>query len=153
MHADLHPSGASQVYAQVPHVAENAPQDKPVRVESTAEKDRLDRALAPYVALARATYPQAKRRYLVGLPPRHSFFVSVELHDPAGRREMVFLAVDSLARDSIYGRIWNQVRLVRGYRLRDRYVVPESKLLDWLITKPDGTEEGNVVGKFLDTYR
>jgi hypothetical protein len=34
----------------------------------------------------------------------------------------VFLAVDSLARDS------------------------------WLITKPDGTEEGNFVGKGMDTY-
>jgi hypothetical protein len=28
-----------------------------------------------------------------------------------------------------------------------------SALLDWLITRPDGTEEGNVVGKFIDTYR
>jgi hypothetical protein len=31
--------------------------------------------------------------------------------------------------------------------------VSEAELLDWLITKPDGSEEGNVVGKFLDTYR
>jgi hypothetical protein len=26
----------------------------------------------------------------------------------------------------------------------------EPVLIDWLITKPDGSEEGNVVGKFLD---
>ena len=27
------------------------------------------------------------------------------------------------------------------------------EVLDWTISKPDGTEEGNFVGKFLDTYR
>jgi hypothetical protein len=43
--------------------------------------------------------------------------------------------------------------VVKGYRLRNRHAVPERDLLDWLITRPDGTEEGNVVGKFLDTYR
>jgi hypothetical protein len=79
--------------------------------------------------------------------------VTVDLRDPAGHKEMVFLAVDSLVRDSIFGRIWNQIHLVQGYRLRDRHVVAERHLLDWLITKPDGSEEGNVVGKFLDTYR
>lgn len=29
---------------------------------------------------------------------------------------------------------------------------PETDMLDWPITRPDGTEEGNFVGKFLDTY-
>ena len=29
----------------------------------------------------------------------------------------------------------------------------ESDVLDWTISKPDGTEEGNFVGKFLDTYK
>jgi hypothetical protein len=43
--------------------------------------------------------------------------------------------------------------VVRGYRLRDQHAVAEAELLDWLITKPDGSEEGNVVGKFVDTYR
>jgi hypothetical protein len=66
---------------------------------------------------------------------------------------MAFLAADSLARDSIFGRIWSQITVVRGYRLRDRHGVAEAELLDWLITKPDGSEEGNVVGKFLDTYQ
>jgi hypothetical protein len=86
-------------------------------------------------------------------PPRQSFFVTVELRDTAGRSEMVFLAVDSLARDSVFGRIWNQIHVVRGYRLRDRHAAPEAEVLDWLITRPDGSEEGNFVGKFLDTYQ
>ena len=27
----------------------------------------------------------------------------------------------------------------------------EKDILDWLIAKPDGSEEGNFIGKFLDT--
>ena len=144
---------ATPLVSQEPHVSTQAPPDKPVSVTSDEQKRRLDAAVAPYVAQARATYPQAKQRYLAGLPPRHSFFVTVELRDAAGHSEMAFLAVDSLARDSIFGRIWNQINVVRGFRLRDRHAVSEAELLDWLITKPDGSEEGNVVGKFLDTYR
>jgi len=138
---------------QEPHVSTNAPPDKPVSATTDQQRRRLEAAMAPYVAEARATYPRAKVRYLAGLPPKQSFFVTVELKDTAGHREMVFLAVDSLARDSIFGRIWNQIHVVRGYQMRDPHALHEAELLDWLITKPDGSEEGNVVGKFLDTYR
>jgi hypothetical protein len=144
---------ATPLVSQEPHVSTQAPPDKPVSVTSDEQKRRLDAAVAPYVAQARATYPHAKQRFLAGLPPQHSFFVTVELRDAAGHSEMAFLAVDSLASDSIFGRIGNRINLVRGFRLRDRHAVSEAELLDWLITKPDGSEEGNVVGKFLDTYR
>jgi hypothetical protein len=139
--------------AQDPYLSKDAPRDKPVSVTSDEQKRRFDAAIAPYIAEGRAGYPEAKRRYLAGLPPRHSFFVTVELHDSAGHSEIVFLAVDSLARDSAFGRIWNQINVVRGYRLRDPYVASDIEVMDWLIAKPDGTEEGNAVGKFLDTYR
>ena len=144
---------ATFLVGQEPHVSTQAPSDQPVSVTSDEQRRRLDAAIAPYIGQARATYPQAKERYLSGLPPQQSFFVAVELRDAGGHSEMAFLAVDSLARDSIFGRIWNQIQVVRGYRLRDRHAVAEAELLDWLITKPDGSEEGNVVGKFVDTYR
>lgn len=143
---------AMPLVSQEPHVSTHAPPDKPVSVTSDEQKRRLDAAIVPYVAQARATFPEAKQRYLAGLPPQHSFFVTVELRDAVGHSEMAFLAVDSLARDSVFGRIWNQINVVRGYRLRDRHAVSETELLDWLLTNPDGSEEGNVVGKFLDTY-
>lgn len=146
-------SSATSLASQEPHVSPRAPPDKPVAVTRDEQQQRLDAALKPYIAKARATYHRAKTRYLAGLPPGQSFFVTVDLRDPAGHKEMIFLAVDSLVRDSIFGRIWNQIHLVQGYRLRDRHVVAERELLDWLITKPDGSEDGNVVGKFLDTYR
>jgi hypothetical protein len=138
---------------QEPHISPNAPSDRPVHVSQEEQRQRLEAALKPYIAQARATFPGAKARYLRGLPPGQSFFVTVKLRDQAGRSEMVFLAVDRMARDSIFGRIWNQIHVIQGYRMRDRYAVAEGDLLDWLITRPDGSEEGNVVGKFLDSYR
>jgi Uncharacterized protein conserved in bacteria (DUF2314) len=138
---------------QDPHLSPDAPRDQPVSASNAEQLRRIDAAIAPYVAQARASYPPARARYLAGLPPQESFFVSAKLHDEMGRQEMVFVAVDSIARDSIYGRIWNQVNVIRRYRAGDQYAVREAELLDWLISKPDGSEEGNVVGKFLDTYQ
>src|SRR4051812_31456705 len=114
---------ATALIGQEPHVSKQALPDKAVSVTSDEQKRRLDAAVAPYIAQARATYPHAKQRYLAGLPAQQSFFVTVELRDAAGHSEITFLAVDSLARDSIFGRIWNQINIVRGYRLRDRYAV------------------------------
>jgi hypothetical protein len=51
------------------------------------QRQRLEAALKPYIAKARATYPRAKARYLAGLPPGQTFFVTVDLRDPAGHRD------------------------------------------------------------------
>jgi hypothetical protein len=53
----------------------------------------------------------------------------------------------------VYGRVWSDIRLLTKYRQGDYYTVPDSDMIDWLITQPDGSEEGNYVGKFLDTYQ
>ena len=142
------------VVAQRPvELAPNAPQDRPVTTTEHCQYDALYRAIAPLVAQARSTYPEAKRRFETGLPPGQSFVVTVELLDSLSRREQVFVAVDSIVGDTIAGRIWSPVQVVRGYRYRQPYRFPESDLRDWLISRPDGSEEGNVVGKFLDTYQ
>jgi hypothetical protein len=133
-------------------LAPNAPQDKPVDARLRCQWEAATRAMAPYVAQARASYPEAKRRFLAGLPPRHTFFVTARLQDTHGRTEQVFIAVDSLADGQIVGRIWSNVALVQGFRFGQRHMLAESEFVDWLIARPDGTEEGNVVGKFLDTY-
>ena len=70
-----------------------------------------------------------------------------------GAFEQVFIAVRSIEGGTIRGKIWSEIATVRGYRFGDAYAFPETELLDWLITHPDGTEEGNEVGKFLDTYQ
>ena len=135
-----------------PQLAPNAPHDRPLETAQRCVWYAMERAMQPYIAQARASWPKARQRYLAGLPPRHSFFVTALLVDESDRREQVFIAVESIHDGRITGKIWNDVDIVRGYRLGDRYSFPESELRDWLITKPDGTEEGNFVGKFLESY-
>jgi hypothetical protein len=98
----------------------------------------------------RAPRIQGHASFLAGLPPDHSFFVTVELRDGSGSMEHVFVAVDRIQYGLVYGRIWNKVHVVKGYSFRQAYTSPEAELLDWTITKPDGTEEGNFVGKYID---
>ena len=140
------------LFAQTPQLSPDAPKDKPNHVESSG-LSAFEAAIAPHVAHAKQTYPEAKRRFLAGLPKGQSFFVTTRLHDGSGAFEQVFIAVRSIEGGTIRGRIWSEVTGVRGYRHGDAYAFPETDLIDWTIAHPDGTEEGNEVGKFLDTYR
>jgi hypothetical protein len=132
-------------------LAPNAPPDQPVQA-NRQQVEAMERAIQPYIAQARATYPQAKARFLAGLPPKEVFFVTVLLRDSSGQVEQTFLAVRSIQGSRVYGRIATDIDLVKGYHRGDPYDVAESDIRDWTISKPDGTEEGNYVGKFLDHY-
>jgi uncharacterized protein YegJ (DUF2314 family) len=129
----------------------NAPVDKPF--QATREQFvEYDKAIAPYVAKARATYPAAKARFLAGLPPGYSFSVRVRLKDSNGRREDSFLTVNKISGEKITGRL-ETVTLLRNYKTGQTISVKESEIDNWVIVRPDGTEEGNYVGKFLDHYK
>jgi hypothetical protein len=134
------------------HLAPNAPKDQPK--ETTGEEDvkKFEAAIKPYIEKARQTYPEAKKRFLAGLPPKHSFFVTTRLFDDARNFEQVFVAVKEIKDGVIRGFISSEVNRIQRYKNGDAYSFPESELIDWTISKPDGTEEGNFVGKFLDTY-
>lgn len=134
------------------NIAPNAPKDKPV-VAKSGEVQKLEAAIKPYVEMAKKTYPEVKERFLKGLPPKHSFFITTRLYDSARRFEQVFIAVNEIKDGKVKGLIWSDIQLVSGYRKGDSYTFPESELIDWTISKPDGTEEGNFVGKFLDSYQ
>jgi len=123
--------------------------DEPVNLVG---KQQLE-AIAPYGAKARATYPTAKRRYLAGLPPGYSFAVRKHLTDPSKHRmEGVYIEVAAIKGGKIYGRIANDVNLPSFHR-GQRISFPESELEDWVIFHADGSEEGNVVAKFLKKAR
>lgn len=129
------------------------PPDKPARLNTKEQLAAYDRAIAPYVAKARATYPGAKKRFLAGLAPGFRFSVRVPLFDPDGAREDTFIAVEKISGGKITGIIINQLLVVSTYKTGQRITVPESKIDNWVILRPDGTEEGNPVGKFLDHYK
>ena len=129
------------------------PTDRPVSATERCQLEEMHRVTAPLTEQARATYPDAKRRFLAGELPRDRFFVTTRLHDPAGREEQIFVVVDSIRDGRISGRIASPVRLIAGYRMNQPHAVDEAALIDWTVSRPDGTEEGNVVGKFFDTYK
>ena len=138
--------------AAAAQLAPNAHKDQPhdLTQEQFAENDRL---IAPYVRAAKETYPAARVRFLAGLPMGEHFFVVTRLVDPLGHWEQVFIRVQKIEGDVVTGIVSSQIMLVSGFKAGQSYTLKEESLIDWLITKPDGSEEGNVVGKFLDTYR
>ncbi len=129
-----------------------APQDKPLQVKSE-ELRRYEEAIKPSVEKARKTYPEAKKRFLAGLPRGYTFYLTTQLRDKTGRYEQTFIEVREIKGATVKGVIANDIALVSGYEIGDPYSFPESEILDWTITAPDGTEEGNFVGKFLEEYQ
>jgi Uncharacterized protein conserved in bacteria (DUF2314) len=113
----------------------------------------MEDALAPYIAKARETLPEAKKKYLAGLPKNEVFFVTIKLYDPSMKYEQVFVKVTGWKGESIQGTIASKLSLIQNHSMGEKLTCKESEVLDWTISKPDGTEEGNFVGKFLDTYQ
>ncbi len=130
------------------HAQKNAPVDKPMKMtkEQLAE---YDKAIRPYIAKARATYPVAKARFLAGLPSGCSLSVRVRLFDPNGLREDSFIGVTRISGNKITG-VLGTVDILKSYKKGQTITVKESQIDNWLILRPDGSEEGNAVGKFLD---
>jgi uncharacterized protein YegJ (DUF2314 family) len=137
------------------HQAEEAkgPRDKPVTMDTREKLVAYDRAIAPYVAKARATYPAAKKRFLAGLPAGYRFSVRAPLIDPDGKREDSFISVEKISGGKITGTIASRLTVVSHYKEGQHIAIPESQIDNWVIVRSDGTEEGNAVGKFLDHYK
>lgn len=116
----------------------------------TQALEALNRAVQPLLAQARATYPEAKRRFLAGLPQGDRFYVSVTLKDPTGRRQQAYVYVATYQGNTVLGRIASDVNRISGYAVGDPYTGEESAVIDWVIIHPDGSEEGKFVGRFLE---
>ena len=138
---------AAEEVPPAPQLADNAPRDRPVTGRHTPEQQRR---IAELSAQAMTKYPDAKARFVRGLPAGEHMFVTTTLTSP-GRTESVFVAVAKIANGKVIGTIASDIMNVTGYKAGDRYELPETAITDWMIAKPDGSEEGNVVGKYLDT--
>lgn len=142
----------SQNSAPEINIAPNAPKDKSIGVVQS-EQQKFEDAIKPAIETAKKTYPAARDRFVKGLPPKHSFFITTRLHDSTGKFEQVFIAVKEILNGKVTGVIASDIGLVTGFKAGDIYTFSESELMDWTITNPDGSEDGNFVGKFLDTYQ
>jgi hypothetical protein len=64
------------------------------------------------------------------MPKSDQFFVTIKLFGPGGKYEQVFIRVTSWEKETIKGLLASDVTIITNH----------------------GSEEGNYVGKFLDTY-
>lgn len=142
------------VIAGAQQLAPNAPKDQPVGSTAGTLSD-FEKAIAPSLAEAKNTYPEARKRFLAGLPKQHVFFLTTRIVDPDGTFEQVFVYVLKIdaEKKEITGIINSPLQVVRTFKQGQTITFPETKILDWTISKPDGTEEGNYIGKFLDEYQ
>lgn len=136
----------------------NAPPDKPRSMHGDKQFRAMEKAIAPYVAKARTTYPAAKKRFLAGLPANYLFTVWLPFNENdkktgEDRREYAFVIVDKISNGKVYGRINNKLLSLKTYHYGDHVQFPESRILNWTIVRPDGSEEGNYVGNFLDHWK
>lgn len=128
-----------------------APTDRPVHFEGAARVQALDALIAKPVKQARKTLPGVKKRFRAGLPTGQVLFLTTRLFDDDGAFEQVFVRVREWLGNNVSGIIANELNTVKTYTQGQSISFPETAVLDWTISRPDGTEEGNAVGKLLDT--
>jgi len=127
--------------------APNSP--PPDRVAQSGEE--LNNAIKPLIEQARSSLPDAKKRYLKGLPANHFMSVTTMLVDKNGHHEQVFVNVSSWDGDVVNGTLANDVKL-EGFKKRQLLKVNEKDIRDWTIVNEKGEEEGNLIGKFIDKW-
>ncbi len=142
---------ATFILAQItPDGRESAPKAAPV--EARAEEPvRYQPAIAPFISASVATYPDARKRFEDGLPRKTYLFVTVRLGGGGGPPGMAKIRVSSIddGKGLIYGRALEDVKGRFGIRQDDDVTVHEADLIDWKITHPDGSAEGDAVGKYI----
>ncbi len=127
--------------------------DQPIGGRSLTKLRKIERAIEPYVKHARSTYPEARARWQSGLPEGSALYVTVQINDDAGRLEQAFVQVTSIEGGQVAGTIASEMTTVKGFRFGQSHSSPETEIMDWTITNPDGTQEGNVVGRFLAEWQ
>jgi tetratricopeptide (TPR) repeat protein len=130
--------------------ADSSPRDRLIHTQGS-ETIEMDKKIKVLIDKARATLPAVKKRYSKGLPPGQILMVTTRLHD-GGRFEQVFVRVNRWEADIITGKLASNVT-TPNHRIGERAQLKEKDVLDWTIMKPDGSEEGNLIGKFLDTCK
>lgn len=106
--------------------------------------------LEPYVRQARATLGDAKKRFLGGLGPGQRLYLTTRITEPNGL-EQVFVEVVAWEDAAIRTRIDSHLEVAKRHHRGEALTIHEKDVLDWTIVHPDGREEGNFVGKYLDT--
>lgn len=112
---------------------------------------RADSALAEPMQQARRTLSQARKRYVAGLPGGTQCLVMVRIL----ASDTSFRQVQARVIGWHNGAVQALISPALTAALTDLRPVsfPEAAVLDWTFLAANGREEGNFVGKYLDTAR
>ena len=116
---------------------------------AASRKPLADHGLQPLVDKARETYPAARKTFAAGLPRGDKFFVRVQLEDATGATDYAVLRVRTIIDGVIKGNIYSAPKKVAGFQFGQPCDVPEGEILDWIIARADGGEEGDLMAKIL----
>lgn len=129
-------------------VASNAPADKATTLKADEAGDYLA-LIEKASAEALKTLPEAKNRFLKNHKADEAFFLTINLKE-GNSVERVFVRVTKWSGDKIGGTIANEIVGLTNYKQGQEIEFSESEIMDWTFSKPDGTEDGNYIGKALD---
>jgi uncharacterized protein YegJ (DUF2314 family) len=116
---------------------------------AAGKKPLIDHGLLPLIEQARAAYPDGRKLFAAGLPRGDRFLVRVQLDDAAGASEYALVRVRTIIGGVIKGSLLSTPKQVAGFQYGQAYDVPEGEILDWIITRADGREEGDFLAKIL----
>lgn len=122
--------------------------DTAVHVTEKATNIEIDKLIAQ----AKQSLPQVKERYSKGLLNEQTFFITTPIFDAKMKPEHVFVKVLAWKGDKLTGVIASKVN-IHGPKQGDNIEVNESDVEDWTIVSKDGSEEGNLVGKYLGSIK
>jgi len=117
-----------------------------------AAKKPKPKDIADIAREARKSLPRIKARYKNGLPVGQKLFVTTSVDDPQGRSEKLSVRVTEWRPNSIVGVIARQPLILTAMHQGDRMEIAERDVIDWTISMPDGSEQGNAVGKFIESH-
>ena len=132
--------------AGIPAAPPNSPQDQlvPITQEMRAKIDDMSKD-------ARKSLPSVQKRFHAGLPKGQTLFVTTEAHTEQGHAETLFVLVTKWDNGRIGGEVATKPVEVTTLKQGGPISIAEADVVDWMISRPDGTEEGNTVGKYLDS--
>ena len=138
---------AAQVPAPVVLTADTAP----AGVRPALARD--ESALADPVREALRTLPQAKKRFLAGLANGDQFLLSVRVVDTDTSFRQAMARVLGWHGSTVQALLLPSAANSVGPTEPTLVSFPETAVLDWMLLRASGREEGNYVGRYTDTAR
>ena len=118
---------------------------------SPAEEQKFEAMIAPCIAMTKKALPDVKKNYVGRQLQGDALYVTVRLYDPNGKKEALHLQVATWEGAAIRGKINETPRALKTYHRGQTIEVKETDVLDWTFLKPDGTEDGNLIGRQIES--